>query len=170
MANLGNINLDGVDPNQAFDVLPPAWYAMRVVASEIKPTKNGDGQYLQLELEIDENHHPELKGRKVWDRLNLWNTNGQATEIAQRTLKALVVACGKASIIDSEELHGISFEAKVTVRAATGQYEASNDVRGYRALSGGSSAAVSPAAAAGKPASAPKQASKASSAPPWAKK
>src|SRR5690606_2465179 len=88
MVNLNDIPLDHVDPNQAFDPLPTAWYAMRAVASEQKPTKAGDGAYLQYELEIDENHHPELKGRKVWDRFNLWNPNSQAVEIAQRQLKA----------------------------------------------------------------------------------
>lgn len=163
MVNLSDIPLDNIDPNQSFDPLPPSKYAMRVTATESKPTKAGDGAYMQVELEIDENHHPEHKGRKVWDRLNLWNKNTTAAEIAQRQLKALVLACGLHSVADSSELHGHTVLVKIKVRPANAGYDATNEVAGYEPISGsqqaprpavtsgGSRAAAAPAAA-GKPA------------------
>ena len=46
----------------------------------MKPTKTGNGQYLQLAFEIIEG---EYKNRKVWARLNLENANADAVRIAR---------------------------------------------------------------------------------------
>lgn len=162
MVNLNDIPLDNIDPNQSFDPLNPGKYAMRVTATEKKPTKAGDGAYLQVELEIDENHHPEHKGRKVWDRLNIWNQNTTASEIAQKQLKALCLACGLSSVTDSSELHGHTVQVKLKVRPANAGYDATNEVSSYEPLGG---AAPTPAAAA--PRQAPAAASKQ---PAWARK
>lgn len=119
-----------VEPNQPFEVIPAGKYKVQVVNSEMKPTKDGAGQYLWLELEILDG---EYQNRKLWDRINLVNSNAQAVEIAQRTLSALCHATGKLHVSDSEELHFIPVIATVKVRAASGQYEASNEIRGYSA-------------------------------------
>lgn len=171
MADLSNVN-QNVDPNATFDPLPTAWYVMAAVKSEWKPTKNNDGQYLQIEFEVDPNHHPELKGRKVWDRLNLQNKNEQAVEIAQRTLKALIVACGKSTVSNSEELHGIPVLVKVVAKPARDGYDASNDVKGYKPLAEKGEVALGAAQGDGGAAAAPaaKKPARAGAAgkPPWA--
>lgn len=129
MAQLGGtFDATAVEPSQAFDVLPAGKYKVQVVDSDMKPTKNGDGQYLWLELDIVDGAY---QGRKLWDRLNIVNSNAQAVEIAQRQLSALCHATGKLNVSDSQELHFIPVIATVRVRPAANGYDASNEIRGY---------------------------------------
>jgi hypothetical protein len=75
-------------------------------------------------------------------------------------------------VTDTDQLIGSSVNIKLAIRAArtdekTGKtYEASNDVKGYRAINGGSAPAFKPAA----PAASPAPAAPAKAAPPWLKK
>ena len=84
MANLGNFNANEVEPNTSFDPLPAGKYLAAVTASEMKPTKKGDGSYLEVELTILEG---EYKDRKVWDRLCLNNPNATAVKGNEVKLK-----------------------------------------------------------------------------------
>lgn len=138
MATL-NFNAQNVTPQTTYEPLPAGWYPVAITASESRPTKNGDGAYLHLEMIIIDGQY---KGRKIFDRLNLWNKNQTATEIAYRQLSAICHAVGVLEVTDSQQLHNIPLDVKVSVRAADGAYEASNDVKGYRA------AAKTPAPAA----------------------
>lgn len=163
MASLnGTFDATQVEPNAPFEVLPAGKYPVHIVASDMRPTKDGNGSYLWLELEVLDG---EQKGRKVYDRLNLDNQNQQAVEIAQRALSAICHATGKLHVTDSEELHFIPMEATVRVRPGRvhegKEYSASNEVRGYTAIAGAASPAARPAAAS-RPAAAP-----ARSAAPW---
>lgn len=169
MAALGNLqgfDATQVEPQDSFEPLPAGWYPVIISDSEMKPTKAGNGQYLQLELTVIEGEH---EGRKTWDRLNLDNPNQTAVEIAQRALSAICRAVGVMAPNDSSELHDRPFEVKLSVKPAKDTYEASNEVKGYRAL-GGEEAAPAAAPAARQPAArAGKTAPAASAAktPPW---
>ena len=92
--------------------VPPGDYRVMVKDSDLKPTSNGRGNYIQLDLEILEGEH---KGRTLIERLNIDNPNEKAVEIAQRTLNAICVAVGKMSISDTAELHNIPMLAVVKV-------------------------------------------------------
>ena len=122
-----------VEPTEAFAVIPAGKYLAQIVTSEMRPTKDGNGHYLWLELDILEG---EQKGRKLWDRLNLENPSEKAVEIAQRTLSAICHATGQLHVGDSEELHFKPMIVTVRVRAASDQYAASNEIRGYEPTSG----------------------------------
>jgi hypothetical protein len=129
MASLnGTFDATAVQPAQAFSVIPAGKYKVQVVDSDMRATKDGNGQYLWLEMEILDG---EFKGQKLWDRLNLVNQNTQAVEIAQRALSALCHATGKLHVSDSADLHFIPVTATVKVRPARENYDASNEVRGY---------------------------------------
>ncbi len=131
MANLGNtFDATGVEPAKPFDVLPPGKYPAQIVASELRVTKDGMGQYLWLEIDVLDGP---CKGRKLFDRLNLVNANPQTVEIAQRTLSAICHATGRMQVQDSEELHLIPFIADVQVVPPRNGYGESNKVR-YRPL------------------------------------
>lgn len=147
MATL-NFNAQNVNPQAIYEPLPAGWYPVAITASESRPTKNGQGAYLHLELTVLDGTH---KGRKVYDRLNLWNQNQVATEIAYRQLSAICHAVGVLEVGDSVQLHNLPLEAKVSIRAADGAYEASNEVKGYRAAT----SPAQPAAPVHAPASAP---------------
>ena len=152
-----------VEPAQPFEVIPAGKYKVHVVASEMRPTKNGDGQYLWLELEILEG---EYQGRRLWDRLNLANSNSQAVEIGQRALSALCHAVGELHVADSEVLHLKPVLVTVRVKPAKDDYAASNDIRGYSAVAG----FTAPPAATVSPATATSVAATATKTPPWRQK
>ena len=127
MAHLGTtFDASGIEPNKPFEPLPAGRYVTQIVASEMRPTKDGSGQYLWVELDILEG---EFAGRKLWDRLNLVNANPTAVEIAQRTLSAICHAVGRMQVRDSEDLHLIPLLADVKVKPPKDGYDASNSVR-----------------------------------------
>jgi hypothetical protein len=127
MANLGaTFDATAVEPTTPFEPLPAGRYVVQIVASEMRPTKDGSGQYLWLEMDVLEG---DQQGRKLWDRLNLVNPNAQAVEIAQRTLSAICHAVGKLQVQDSEELHLIPMLVDVKVQPPRNGYDASNKVR-----------------------------------------
>lgn len=146
-----------------FAPIPAGEYPMRVVASEMKHTNDGTGQYLKLEMEITDGPSA---GRKHWENLNLVNKNTQAVEIAQRSLAQLCLAVGKVSITDSEELHMLPFIGKLKVTPERGQYGPGNQIAAYKSVVGNGSNALS--AATPTPASSgAAQSAGASNTPPW---
>jgi len=126
MANLGNFDATTVDPTKPFELLPPGKYVVQIVASEMRVTKDGMGQYLWLELDVLEG---DLMGRKVFDRLNLVNNNPSTVEFAQRTLSAICHATGRMQVQDSENLHLIPMLVDVRVQPPKNGYSESNSIR-----------------------------------------
>jgi hypothetical protein len=116
---------NSVEPSN-FDVFPAGKYLAQIVASEMRPTKDGRGQYLFLELDILEGP---FAGRKLFDRLNLVNDNPDTVDIATRTLSSICRATGQMQVKDSEQLHLIPLIADVRVRPPKGQYGESNSIR-----------------------------------------
>ena len=162
-----NFDANTVDPRQSFDPIPAGWYKFMIVESEQKPTKDQQGAYLQLQLKVVDG---EYAGRVVFDRLNLHNKNQVAVEIAYKTLSAICHATGVIQCADSQQLHGIPLEAKVSVSPANDGYDASNDVKGYRKIDG----AANPAGGNAAPAFAQQQGADAGAAqqetPAWQQK
>ena len=81
-----NFNANEVEPSTGYDPIPVGKYQAVITESEMKPTKTGNGQYLQLEFEIIEGDY---KNRKIWARLNLENANTDAVRIARADLSAI---------------------------------------------------------------------------------
>lgn len=169
MAHLGqSFDAREVAPREPMDLLPPGKYAAQIVQSEMRATKAGDGQYLWLELDIIDGPH---KGRKIWDRLNLVNSNEQTVEIARRTLSAICHAVGQMHVSDSEQLHFKPMLVTVKFKpAGKDRYgverDASNEVGGYSPLGG--MPAARPAQASTAPAAAPAGPPRQPTAvPPW---
>jgi len=129
MANLNGFNANEIDPNVAFEPIPAGDYLAVVVATEMKPTKNGSGEYLQLEIEVLDGPH---KGRKVWDRLMLKHTNSQTVAIARSTLSALCRSVGVMQPRDSIELHNLPVLVKVACKKRDDTGEITNVVKGYK--------------------------------------
>jgi hypothetical protein len=101
MAKL-NFNASEVAPQQSgYEPRPAGEDTMQVVNSDMRTTKSGTGQYLWLEFDI-------LSGPvrgKFFERLNLFNDNAKAVDIANRQLSAICNAIGIVSLQDSEQLH-----------------------------------------------------------------
>ena len=155
MSNLAgyNFNAEEVEPSSSFDPIPAGWYTAIISNSEMKATRDGYGEYLSLTLQIIDGQY---ENRLVFARLNLKNANDKAVDIARKDLAAICRAVGVMSPKSSEELHDKPLMIKVKVRPASGDYEASNDIGGYKAVEG---ANLTPA---------PKAASKPQTPPPAA--
>ncbi|MCA9028408.1 MAG: DUF669 domain-containing protein, partial [Planctomycetaceae bacterium] len=113
MADLRGFDAQTVEPNDSFDPIPNGDYLCIITTSEMKPTKAGDGAYLELELQVLEGPY---QGRKLWDRLNLNNANETTVKIARGTLSAICRAVGVLQPTDSCELHDLPLVAKVACR------------------------------------------------------
>jgi hypothetical protein len=148
---VGNVN--------NFEPLPAGWYTCTISQAELKDTKAGNGQYIKLRYDIT---GPSHQGRVVFGNLNIKNANPKAEEIGRQQLGEIMRAIGLAKVADTDQLIGGQISIKLDIKQDA-QYGASNEVRGFKSVSG----SVAPTATAA-PASAPAAAAKA--APPWAKK
>jgi hypothetical protein len=128
MANLGNFNAHEVEPNVAFDPLPAGKYLAAVTATEMRPTKDGTGSYLSIELTVMDGPY---KDRKVWDRLCLNHSNPETVKLARGSLSALCRATGVMQPRDSVELHNIPLMATVKLKKREDNGEMANQVTGY---------------------------------------
>ena len=143
---------------QSYDLLPPGWYSASITKAELKATKDGTGQYIALRYDIT---GPSHQGRVVFGNLNIKNRSVKAEEIGRQQLGELMRAIGLTRVQDTDQLIGGQLQIKVAIREASGGYEAQNEVKGYKAMSGSQPAMSAPAVA---PAPA------ASNTPPWMKK
>ena len=142
---MAQLNFDArqVDPQQSFEPIPAGWYNMMIVESEMKPTSNGQGAYLQLSLKVVDGQYA---GRQVLDRLNLQNQNPVAAEIAYKRLSAYCHATGVIQVQDSQQLHGIPLKARVSVRTdSTGQYDPSNEIKAVKHINEETGTTAAPA-------------------------
>lgn len=121
-----------VEPQTDFAPLPTGNYTVIITESDMKPTKTGAGQYLQLTYQVVDGDY---KNRLLFDRLNLINNNETAVQIAQKALSAICRAVNVMHPKDSAELHNKPFQVKVGIRPASGEYGESNSIKGYSALS-----------------------------------
>jgi hypothetical protein len=161
--SLLNFDASTVAPAAPNDPLPSGWYTCYMSASETKPTSSPGGFYLEAEYTVIA--PPEFAKRKLFDRINLQNANPVAVEIGYRQLSAICHAVGVIQVQDSSQLHNRPLMVKASLRpaqtaaeSADGKpHDASNDVKGYKAVDG--------SAAMGQPAPAPAMAPPAQWAP-----
>lgn len=113
-----------------FEPIPNGTYLACVVDSAMKPTKAGNGEYLQLEFEILDGP---FKGRHLWDRLTLRHPSQVAVQIAQGKLSALCRAVGVLTPGDSIELHNLPLVVKVKCKKRDDTGELSNEITAYEA-------------------------------------
>lgn len=127
------------DPNahearEALDteLLPAAWYAAKIVASELKETKAKTGSFLLVRFEITEGTRA---GKVFFERFNLTNPTQQAVDIAMSALASLCKFAGLSGMIsDSQQLHEIPVDVLLKVKGPKGDFNASNEVKGYGPL------------------------------------
>jgi hypothetical protein len=153
-----NFDATQVAPQEAFELIPAGWYVAAIDESEMRPTRDGSSEYLQIRLSVLEGDHV---NRKLFDRFNIANANPVAREIAYKELSAVAHACAVLHVADSNQLHGIPMRVKVRIRRdPNGEYEDQNEVTGYRSVNdnvgGATAGAAAPAWATGKPTTAAK--------------
>jgi len=167
MAKL-NFNGAGQEAMDDFSVVPADTYNVQIVKSEVVETKAKTGTLLKTQFKVIDG---KFKGRIIFGQYNLTNPNVQAVEISRKQMKTLCDAIGKPDgVQDSNEMHNIPLQIKVSVKPADGQYAEQNEIKFYSKYegpkvegSGSGGSSTDSAAAANTAASAePKTA-------PWAK-
>lgn len=158
MASLEGFDASQVPEQTEFSALPEGSYMVMATASEMKPTKKGDGAYLQITFEVIDGNY---KGRKLWARLNLKNSNKTAVDIAQRELAAICRAVNVIKPNDSAELHNKPLLITVGVEIDDRNRE-NNVVKKYEPTSAAGAVGFAPAPAVAQQPAAPVV-------PPWQK-
>jgi hypothetical protein len=156
-----NFDASQVAPQASNGPIPAGTYLAHITESDVAPLRSGNGTGLKLTFEIIDGQY---KGRKVWDNLNIQHSNEDTQRIAQSQLSALCHAVNVIKLQDTAALHLKPVTIKVVVREAQGQYQASNNIKGYE-----SAGSVRPPVPAFVAQAEEAQAVK-SSAPAWAKK
>ena len=128
MVNLRGFDANQVEPSTPFDPIPAGKYLAAIVESKMKPTKSGNGEYLELTFQIVDGPH---KGRQLWARLNLNNPNQQTVKIARAELSALCRAVGVMAPNDSTDLHNLPMLITVRCKKRADTGEITNEVRGF---------------------------------------
>jgi hypothetical protein len=123
-----NFDANTVQPKTDFAALPAGDYLVMITDSEMKPTKTGRGQYLELSLQVIDGP---MTNRLLWDRLTLVHDNAKTVEIAQRQLSAICHAVGVLQVTDSAQLHNIPLKVRVKY-IEDQQYGPKNEIGGYK--------------------------------------
>ena len=139
MANLNGFNANEVDPAVGFDPIPAGKYLAIITESEMKPTKAGTGQYLQLTFQVLDGPY---KGRLVWARLNLDNPSDMAVKISRAELSSICRAVGVMAPKDSIELHNLPLTIKVGCKKRDDTGDITNEIKEYEARQQAASPAV----------------------------
>lgn len=106
------------DPTQGGGPAHPVGkFPAYISATSIKPTRENDGQYLEVEFTT--------QAGKIVMRYNLWNNNPQAVDIAQRQLSALCYVTGVFKLDMAQqgaEFRNKQLQIEVRAQAAKPQY------------------------------------------------
>lgn len=120
MAQLNQpFNAHNVDPTQGVGGFPVGKHIVQIIESDIKATKSGDSGMLELVCEVLDG---DAKGTTGAYRLNIYNTNPQAAEIAKRQLSAVCHVTGVFQLDDTRALHNIPFMIEVKPQKNDPQY------------------------------------------------
>lgn len=128
MANLNGFDANNVDPATYFEPLPAGNYLALITDSEMKPTKSGNGRYLELTFQVIDGPY---KGRLLWSRLNLENPSTPAVKIAKAQLSAICRAVGVMVLNDSIALHNLPLLLTVKCKKREDTGDVTNVIRGY---------------------------------------
>lgn len=147
MAQLGQLgDLSGAQVSNGFEPVPAGSYRAQVIETELRQTKAGNGQYIRATFEILDGPHA---GKKIFTNYNIAHSNPQTQEIGRGQLKAFLTYSGHPNpnmLRNTEEMHGRPVIINVIVKAGSGEYGPSNEIKSYAAVGAG---AAKPAAAAG---------------------
>jgi hypothetical protein len=147
-----------------FDPLPPGWYRVTITEADYKPTskstKEAPASMVKVRYDV---MGPTCQGRVVFGNFNNRHPKPEVERIGRQQFGELLRAIGLAKCDDTDQLVGRSCDIKLTIREASGGYDASNDVKAWKAIEGGAMPGPSTTVA-------PAKAASSAAAPPWAKK
>lgn len=135
-----------VAPDQGrLGAVPAGYYKVTAEKLELKPTKDGSGQYINTQFSILEGA---FKGQKIFHMFNMKNQSQKAMEIAHAQFSAMLHAVNVLKVDNLQQLQNIPFFVKVKVEKSE-QYEDKNSITAFRGINDQAAlAAYNPAGAA----------------------
>lgn len=150
-----------------YDLIPEGWYTVKMTQADVKPTKSGTGEKIDIRYDI---MGPTQQGRVIFGSVNIRNQSPQAEEIGRQQLGRIMRAIGLDEIENTDQLIGGELQIKITIKQpsdkdrAAGYDRTKNEISGYKACEGRSAPLPSPST------SAPTSSGSGAATPPWAKK
>lgn len=149
-----------------YDLIPEGWYTVKITQADVKPTKSGTGDKIDVRYDI---MGPTQQGRVIFGSVNIRNQSAQAEQIGRQQLGEIMRAIGLERIENTDQMIGGELQLKIKIKQpserdkAAGYDQPKNDIAGFKACEGRSAplpgvAASAPAAGGG------------AATPPWAKK
>lgn len=123
-------NLNEVELQNDFEVLPSGWYNANIDSMEWKTSKAG-AEYLNVKWKLEENN------RVVFDVFNLFHPKDQVRNIALAAIKKILIAKGaeKLDFATKEELAEALAYSNVDIKlgvSSTPEYGPQNTIKGYK--------------------------------------
>jgi hypothetical protein len=128
--NVAGKNLDDLPKEN--EPLAAGWYNVTVIKVEDKATRNGDGGYLNFQLEVN---GPSNAGRHIFAMHLYQHSNPTAEQMGLAKLRSLARAMGRTVLPrDTLSWCGQRVQAHLKVKPAQNGYEAGNEVTAYQAI------------------------------------
>jgi hypothetical protein len=135
-------------------LLDEGWYFAQVTSTEIKPTRDGQGGFLAIELALA--HCETGATGEFTQRLNLWASNQVAQEIAHKQLSAICHITGIFKLNmgnQARELVGAKYRVQIKIKeqsdtrtnAVAGATFKSNDIGQFTDMQGNAPGKAAPA-------------------------
>lgn len=109
--------------------LSVGFYGLVITRSVIKPTKAGDGKYLEVEFDITD--PSDYGNRKFWDKFNIFNKNPTAQKIGREQLSDLLKSLGLDGSAEPDDMVGASVNAYLLIDPPKDGWEAKNKCAKY---------------------------------------
>jgi hypothetical protein len=123
-------------PDDDFDnsPIPEGWYQAQVDSVEVKETKKGTGEYLNIRWKI---LGPKYANQGVWDMV-IFRYSGdsdKALKIGQAKMKKMLSALNVSKFNDTDQIMNRTAEIKVIIEESPG-YDPKNVIKNFRAMEG----------------------------------
>ena len=129
-----NLSLSDLPETQANGPIPAGWVKAFISDGEMRPTRDGLNEYLQLRFTLSGN--PSNDNRNVWGNYNINHSNATAVEIAKRDLASIMKATNLEKVGQIAELFNKPLEIKLAIEESAG-YEPRNVIKAYRPVKAG---------------------------------
>lgn len=130
MADLHGFDASHHQPTPERQILPAGKYIAEIVESDLRPTRAGDGQLLEMRLRVVEGPYA---GHVLLAWLNTKNPNETAQRIGRERLADICRAVGILQPKDSVELHNLRLQIHVRCNKRKDTGEMVNEIDRYSA-------------------------------------
>jgi hypothetical protein len=123
-------NFDATDVNNCDspDPLPEGRYRVKIIETEMKPMRSGQGRYLQLALQVVDGPRAQ---HILWDRISVESRSQTVARIAKAELAAICRAVNRLKLQETSDLIGAQAFAYVCCKTDRYTGEKVNYVRAY---------------------------------------